>query len=307
MQLGMTLFKVVQKGLGFLSGQETQPFIVGRHHFPCTALGGQRVDSAPHTRGDSMVYGRSHERKDIVHGLPGQRFPFPCSGFGLACALFGLRIPGRCLQKLSFEGGKKIGRQFDPRQGVNFILEMRLILTIVLADGLSFAFAPFKVGVHQVSDGDFFPLDGGDASDGNLRKEFCALFLNQGRTDALAVSADSFPVAFALGVRETETVDTIQQTSSWITLGGLAVVNALELCFYVFSAGYVAHEEIITTNYSNWKMIIRSLSKRYFSEIFLSNNIFDLLIILVSILAIYEREHTHLMAAKTTWHKLIDL
>ena len=114
-------------------------------------------------------------------------------------------------------------------------------------------------------------------------------------------------VAFALGVRETETVDTIQQTSSWITLGGLAVVNALELCFYVFSAGYVAHEEIITTNYSNWKMIIRSLSKRYFSEIFLSNNIFDLLIILVSILAIYEREHTHLMAAKTTWHKLIDL
>ena len=39
MQLGMTLFKVVQKGLGFLSGQETQPFIVGRHHFPCTALG----------------------------------------------------------------------------------------------------------------------------------------------------------------------------------------------------------------------------------------------------------------------------
>ncbi|WP_211250527.1 hypothetical protein, partial [Bilophila wadsworthia] len=104
------------------------------------------------------------------------------------------------------------------------------------------------------------------------------------------MSADSFPVAFALGVRETETVDTIQQTSSWITLGGLAVVNALELCFYVFSAGYVAHEEIITTNYSNWKMIIRSLSKRYFSEIFLSNNIFDLLIILVSILAIYMRE-----------------
>ena len=288
MQLGMTLFKVVQKGLGFLSGQETQPFIVGRHHFPCTALGGQRVDSAPHTRGDSMVYGRSHERKDIVHGLPGQRFPFPCSGFGLACALFGLRIPGRCLQKLSFEGGKKIGRQFDHRQGVNFILEMRLILTIVLADGLSFAFAPFKVGVHQVSDGDFFPFDGGDASDGNLRKEFCALFLNQGRTDALAVSADSFPVAFALGVRETETVDTIQQTSSWITLGGLAVVNALELCFYVFSAGYVAHEEIITTNYSNWKMIIHSLSKMYFPENFSNDNTFDLLIILAIILATCE-------------------
>ncbi|WP_288714367.1 hypothetical protein [uncultured Bilophila sp.] len=235
-----------------------------------------------------MVYGRSHERKDIVHGLPGQRFPFPCSGFGLACALFGLRIPGRCLQKLSFEGGKKIGRQFDHRQGVNFILEMRLILTIVLADGLSFAFAPFKVGVHQVSDGDFFPFDGGDASDGNLRKEFCALFLNQGRTDALTVSADSFPVAFALGVRETKTVDTIRLTGSRVTFGGLAVENALKLGLYVFSAGYVAHEEIITTNYSNWKMIIHSLSKMYFPEKFSNDNTFDLLIILAVILAICE-------------------
>ena len=288
MQLGMTLFKVVQKGLGFLSGQETQPFIVGRHHFPCTALGGQRVDSAPHTRGDSMVYGRSHERKDIVHGLPGQRFPFPCSGFGLACALFGLRIPGRCLQKLSFEGGKKIGRQFDHRQGVNFILEMRLILTIVLADGLSFAFAPCKIGVHQVSDGDFFPFDGVDAGDGNLRKEFCAFFLNQSRTDALTVSADSFPVAFALGVRETKTVDTIRLTGSRVTFGGLAVENALKLGLYVFSAGYVAHEEIITTNYSNWKMIIHSLSKMYFPENFSNDNTFDLLIILAIILATCE-------------------
>ena len=112
-----------------------------------------------------------------------------------------------------------------------------------------------------VSDGDLFPFDRVDVGDGNLREEFCALFLSQGRTDALAVSADSFPVAFALGVRKTETVDTIRQISSWVTLGGLAVEKALELCFYVFSAGYVAHEEMITTNYSNWKMIIRSLSK----------------------------------------------
>ncbi len=235
-----------------------------------------------------MVYGRSHERKDIVHGLPGQRFPFPCSGFGLACALFGLRIPGRCLQKLSFEGGKKIGRQFDHRQGVNFILEMRLILTIVLADGLSFSFAPCKIGVHQVSDGDFFPFDGVDAGDGNLRKEFCAFFLNQSRTDALTVSADSFPVAFALGVRETKTVDTIRLTGSRVTFGGLAVENALKLGLYVFSAGYVAHEEIITTNYSNWKMIIHSLSKMYFPENFSNDNTFDLLIILAIILATCE-------------------
>ena len=176
---------------------------------------------------------------------------------------------------------------------MNFILEMRLILTIVLADGLSFAFAPCKIGVHQVSDGDFFPFDGVDAGDGNLRKEFCAFFLNQSRTDALTVSADSFPVAFALGVRETKTVDTIRLTGSRVTFGGLAVENALKLGLYVFSAGYVAHEEIIT-NYSNWKMIIHSLSKMYFPENFSNDNTFDLLIILAIILATCEgqREHT---------------
>ena len=43
MQLRMPLFEVVQKGFGFLSGQETQSFIVGFDHFPSTAFGGQRL------------------------------------------------------------------------------------------------------------------------------------------------------------------------------------------------------------------------------------------------------------------------
>ena len=289
-QLRMPLFKVVQKGLGFLSGQETQSFIIDRYHFPCAASGGQGVDAAPHAGGDSAVYGGTHERKDIVHSLSGQCFPLSCSGFGITCGLFGLCISGRRLQELSLESGKQIGGQFDHGQCVNFVLEMLFVLAIMLADVLSFAFAPFKVGVHQVSDGDFFPFDGVDAGDGNLRKEFCAFFLNQSRTDTLAVSADSFPVAFALGVRETKTVDTIRLTGSRITFCGLAVENALELGLYVFSAGYVAHEEIITTNYSNWKMIIHSLSKMYFPENFSDDNTFDLLIILAVILATCERE-----------------
>ena len=288
MQLGMTLFKVVQKGLGFLSGQETQSFIIGRYHFPCAASGGQGVDAAPHAGGDRAVYGGTHERKDIVHSLSGQCFPLSCSGFGITCGLFGLCISGRRLQELSLESGKQIGGQFDHGQGVNFVLEMRLVLAIMLADVLSFAFAPCKIGVHQVSDGDLFPFDGVDAGDGNLREEFCALFLNQSRTNALAVSANSFPVAFALDVLVTETVDTIRQAGSRITFGGLAVENALELCFYVFSGGYVVHGNMITANYSNWKMIIHSLSKMYFPEKFSNDNTFDLLIILAVILAICE-------------------
>lgn len=287
-QLRMPLFKVVQKGLGFLSGQETQSFIIGRYHFPCAASGGQGVDAAPHAGGDSAVYGGTHERKDIVHSLSGQCFPLSCSGFGITCGLFGLCISGRRLQELSLESGKQIGGQFDHGQGVNFVLEMRLVLAIMLADVLSFAFAPCKIGVHQVSDGDLFPFDGVDAGDGNLREEFCALFLNQSRTNALAVSANSFPVAFALDVLVTETVDTIRQAGSRITFGGLAVENALELCFYVFSGGYVVHGNMITANYSNWKMIIHSLSKMYFPEKFSNDNTFDLLIILAVILAICE-------------------
>ena len=299
-QLRMPLFKVVQQGPGFLSGQETQSFIVGRYHFPCAASGGQGVDAAPHAGGDSAVYGGTHERKDIVHSLSGQCFPLPCSGFGISCGLFGLCISGRRLQELRLEGGKQIGSQFDHGQCVNFVLEMRLVLAIMLADVLSFAFAPCKIGVHQVSDGDLFPFDGGDACNGNLREEFCALFLNQSWTDALAVPADSFPVAFALDVLVTETVDTIRQAGSRITFGGLAVENALEFCFYVFSAGYVVHGNMITANYSNWKMIIHSLSKMYFPESFSNDNIFDLLIILAIILATCEgqRERERLVPRK---------
>ena len=140
---------------------------------------------------------------------------------------------------------------------------------------------------------------GGDAGNGNRREEFCALFLNQSRTNALAVSANSFPVAFTLDVLVTETVDTSRQAGSRITFGGLAVENALKLCFYVFSAGYVVHGNMITANYSNWKMIIHSLSKMYFSESFSNDNTFDLLIILAIILATCEEQ-------RDRWSSLFD-
>ena len=130
MQLRMPLFEVVQKGLGLFPCQEAQSFIVGFDHFPCTTLGGQRVDSAPHTGGDSTVYGGTHERKDVVHGLSGQSFPFPRPGVGLSCGFFGLCIPGGRLQELRLEAGKQIWSQIGNRQSVDFGLEVGAMLAV---------------------------------------------------------------------------------------------------------------------------------------------------------------------------------
>ena len=156
MQLRMPLFEVVQKGFGFPSGQETQSFIIGFYHFPSTALGGQQVDSAPHSGGDSTVYGGTHERKDVVQGLPGQSFP------------------GGRLQELRLEAGKQIRSQFDNGQSVNFVLEVG-VMTVVPVNVFPFTSAPCKIGIHQVPDGNFIPLNGVDASDIKLGKELCPL------------------------------------------------------------------------------------------------------------------------------------
>ena len=283
MQLRMPFFKVIQKGPGFLSGQEAQPFVVGFDHCPCAASGGQRIGATPHASGNGTVYGGAHERKDVVHGLPGQSFP-PSSSRGPSGGLFGFCIPCGRFQELCLEAGEQIRSQLHHGQTMNFILEMRRVLAIMLINVFPLASAPGKVGIHEVLCGHFFALHRSDAGNGNFRKEFGPLFLYQCRTDALAVSADSFPMAFALGVLVAETVNTIRQAGSWITFGGLAVENALELGFYVFSAGYVAHEETIPANYPNWKRIIHLLSKRHFPETFSSHNLLDLLTILAIML-----------------------
>lgn len=129
-QLRMPLFKVVQKRPDFLSGQETQPFIVGLYHLPSAALGGQRVDSAPHACGDGTVYGGTHKAEDVVDGLPGQHFSRRCFGFRLFGGLFGLCIPSRRFQKLRLEAGKQIRSQIGNRQSVDFGLGVGAILAV---------------------------------------------------------------------------------------------------------------------------------------------------------------------------------
>ena len=180
-QLGVPLFKVVQKCLGFLSGQKTQSFIIGLDHLPCPALGRQRVDSAPHTGGDSTVYGGSHERKNIVYGLPGQGFPLPRLDVGLSCGLFGLCIPGGRLQELCLETREQIGGQLDNGQSVNFSFEVGAVLTVVLVNVFSFAPAPRKIRVNDLPDGDFITFNGIDAGGLKLGKELCPLLSDRGR------------------------------------------------------------------------------------------------------------------------------
>ena len=290
MQLRMPLFKVVQKGLGLFPCQEAQSFIVGFDHFPCTTLGGQRVDSAPHTGGDSTVYGGTHERKDVVHGLSGQSFPFPRLGVGLSCGFFGLCIPGGCLQELRLEAGKQIRGQLDNGQSVNFVLEMGVILTVVLVNVFPFAPAPFKIGIHQVPDGDFIPLNGVDASGFKLGKELCPLLSGRSRTDALAVPADSFPVPLTLVVCVPEAVDFVVLSGARIALGGLAEEDALELGLYVFSFSFATHMSRLEDTTKEGKMLIQNLSKIDFQDKNLDDNILNLIIIYFFLLAICDRE-----------------
>lgn len=297
MQLRMTLFEIVQKGLGFLSGQEAQSFIVGFDHLPCAALGGQRIDAAPYAGGDGTVYGGAHEREDIVHGLPGQCFPLPCSRGGISCGLFKLCIPGRRFQELRLEIGKQIRGQFNDREGMNFGLEMGAVLAIMLVNVLSFASTPGKVGIDDLPDGDFIPFNGIDAGGLKLGKEFCPLFSDCRWAYAFTVSADGFPMAFAFVVSVPEGIDEIGLACARITLGRLAAENALELGFYVFSASCALHESRIASETYFCKMLIQNLSKMDFSDKNLSDNLLLLWIIYYLVQAICDRDREKSQAA----------
>lgn len=104
-----------------------------------SALGGQRIDAAPCAGGDCTIYGGAHEREDMVHGLAGQCFPLPCSGFGISCGPFARCIPGRRFQELRLEIGTQIRGQFNDRECMNFDLEMGAVLAILLVNALSLA------------------------------------------------------------------------------------------------------------------------------------------------------------------------
>ena len=289
MQLRMPLFEIVQKGFGFLSGQEAQSFIVGFDHFPCAALGGQRIDAAPYAGGDGTVYGGAHEREDIVHGLPGQCFPLPRSGVGISRNLFELRISGGCGEQFSLEIGEQPRSQIGNRQIVNFGLKVGAVLTVVLVNILPFASAPFKVGVHELPDCHFVAGSRIHACGGDFGYELRALAFDHWRANTFAVPADRLPMTFALGIGIAETIDAIRLPRLGVALPGRqAVENALELGFYVFSIGYVAHGGMITTKNLKGKMVIHSLSKTDFLDKSDEDNYLFFMILLALFMAICE-------------------
>ena len=290
MQLRMPLFKVVQKGLGLFPCQKAQSFIVGFDHFPCTTFGGQRVDTAPHTCSESTIYGGSHERKDIVYSLTGQSFPLPYLGVGLSCGLFGLCIPGKRLQELCLETGEQIRGQLDNWQGVNFVLEVSAVLTVMLIDVLPFASAPGKIRIDDFTDGDFLALDSGNARDCELGKELFPFLFDRGRADALAVPPDSFPMTFTLVIGIPKGVDAIHLAVAGVALGRLAVEHAIELGFNVFSGSCVAHKGNVPGNSLEGKMLIQNLSKMDFLDEDFGDNYLELLIIMFYLLAMCDRE-----------------
>lgn len=160
----------------------------------------------------------------------------------------------------------------------------------MLVNVLPFASAPGKVGVHYLPDGNFVALNGIDAGGIKLGEEFCPLFSGCGRAYAFTVSADGFPVAFAIVVSVPERIDEIGLTCARITLGRFAAENALELSFYVFSASCALHESRIASEIYFCKILIQNLSKMDFRDKHLFDNYLNFIIIYLLILVICDRE-----------------
>lgn len=296
----MPLFEVIQEGLGFFSGQKTQSFIVCSDHLPCSALGGQRVDSAPCAGSDGTVYGGAHEAENVVHGLASQSFSGLCLIPGLdAAPLFGFCIPGGCGEQLRLEIGEESRTQIGNRQIVNLGLEMGLVLAVVLVNVLPFASTPFKVGVHELTDCHIVAGSRVYTRDGDLGNEFCPFALDHWRPHTFVVPADYLPVTFALGISVAETIDAIRLSRLGVALfGRQAVENALELCFHVFSAGYVAHGDMITTKNLKGKMVIHSLSKTDFQDKKDEDNYLFFIILLVLFMATCEGQRVMISLAE---------
>ena len=102
--------------------------------------------------------------------------------------------------------------------------------------------------------------------------------------------ADSFPVPFTLVVCVPEAVDFVVLSGARIALGGLAEEDALELSLYVFSFSFATHMGRLEDTTKEGKMLIQNLSKIDFQDKNLDDNILNLIIIYLFILAIYDRE-----------------
>lgn len=206
----MSDLQIIQQRFGLLTGKKTESLVVGFNHFPCSAFGGERIHASPYSGRCSMVYCGADKGKNVVDGLAGKCFDgfFIFSGFGSIHA-FCFGVPSGGFEELSLECGKQAWGQVRYGHGVDFGLEVGAILTIMLVDVLFFAFAPSVVRIDNLADCHLVALDGINSSGFKFSKEFCAGCSGGSWSNAFAMAANSFPVAFAFGVLIPESVDEV--------------------------------------------------------------------------------------------------
>lgn len=285
MELRIDDFQFAKQGFGFPLGQKAQPGVVDFDHLPDAALGGQRISAAPHAGGDGPVDGRSHEVKNVVDGRPGKEF----ARFALGI-LFCDCVACRGFQQLRLEDGEQARRDIDNRRRVDFVPQMSGVLAIMLVNVLAFAVPPGTVGFNGLSDGHFVAFDRIDAGIGKFREEFGSGVSGALRTDAVAVPADSFPVAFALVIGEPEAVHLVGFSGAGIALGGHTVEDAFKLSFDVFPGCCVVHGEIVQARPDEGNEIIQNLSKVKNTEEKIYDNYMSLIVLLFFILSKWDGE-----------------
>jgi hypothetical protein len=154
---------------------------------------------------------------------------------------------------------------------VDFGAEVHIVLAEVVCDGFVFACGPGGVVIDGLADGSFFLMGGVDAC-GEFGEEFGSGSSDGLGADALAVSADGFPVAFVVVVGVPEAVYAVGVAGARVAFGGGAVEDAFEFGFDVFSGGCAAHGVSISSRRRVGKMLIQNLSKMKNADKFFGRN-----------------------------------
>lgn len=291
-QLMMPEFQVSQQSFCLVTGKETQTLVVDLCHLPDATSRGERIAAAPEFGCNGVIDGGTHEAENVVDGLGSQQLGL----FGLILLggdprrLSRLGVSGRGIQQFSFERGKQIGVQIDNGRCMDSVPEMGVVLTVMLIDILPFTSSPLNVGIQGLSDSHLTLRDGIDASTAKSDKKFYSFISCHFRATSITLFPNGFPMALACGIRVPECVDAIRFTGPRITLGRVAIEHAFVLCFYVFSASYVAHEETVASNSEESNMLIQNLSKMEFQKNIYQTNILILFYFLCVTLGVCDRE-----------------
>ena len=291
-QLMMPKFQISQQSLCLITGKKTQALVVDLCHLPDAASRGERIAAAPELGCNGVIDGGTHEAENVVNGLGSQQLAYFCVGlFGVALhGFFLLCVPGGRVQQICLEAGEQVGIQLCYGQGVDFALQMGAVLAVMLIDVLPLTSSPLNIAIYSLTDGHFSLFDGIDTRSSEGCQKFCPFISCHLGGTLRTLSTDGLPMAFSLGVRVPEGIDTICFSGTGITFGRVAEEHALKLCFYVFSASYVAHEETVASNSKESNMLIQNLSKTKIQKNIYQTNILILFYFLCVTVEACDRE-----------------